>query len=38
VVQALDQILAQGGSKNGVFAPGEHFDARHFLAALAPAS
>jgi hypothetical protein len=36
VVQALDHILAQGGSKNGVFAPGEHFDARHFLAALAP--
>jgi len=36
VVEAVERILTDGVAQGGVFAPGALFDARNFLAALAP--
>ncbi len=35
VVEATERILGDGATRPGVFAPGEFFDAQHFLEALA---
>ena len=37
VVEAMERILAEPRREGGVFAPGEIFDAKAFLAALSPA-
>jgi hypothetical protein len=37
VVEAMERILAEPQHEGGVFAPGEIFDAKSFLASLSPA-